>query len=182
MEMTAGAASKGQGSPSSRRTPLDEEAAVGLGFLDGDDEGEKEVEDDPFHFSSTKNVPLDRLRRWRQAALVLNASRRFRYTLDLKREEEKSLTLRKIRAHAQAIRAAHIFQAAGTVKPPDGDFGIGQEQLVLITKDHNISALEEHGGVRGLADSLKANLENGIWGDDGDIQRRRNLFGSNTYP
>ncbi|KAI4379676.1 hypothetical protein MLD38_005941 [Melastoma candidum] len=190
MEMTTGFISKGRGSPSPRRPPLDEEAAVGGGVVDSDYEGEKvEVGDDPFHFSSTKNVPIDRLRRWRQAALVLNASRRFRYTLDLKREEEKTITLRKIRAHAQAIRAAHLFQAAGaqsngTVKPsvPNGDFGIGQEQLVLITKDHNISALEEYDGVHGLADLLMTNLEDGIWGDDSDIQRRRNLFGSNTYP
>lgn len=39
-----------------------------------------------------------------QAALVLNASRRFRYTLDLKKEEEKDKIRRKIRAHAQVIR------------------------------------------------------------------------------
>ena len=39
-----------------------------------------------------------------QAALVLNASRRFRYTLDLKKEEEKEQIRRKIRAHAQVIR------------------------------------------------------------------------------
>ena len=41
---------------------------------------------------------------FQQAALVLNASRRFRYTLDLKKEEERDQVLRKIRAHAQAIR------------------------------------------------------------------------------
>jgi hypothetical protein len=41
---------------------------------------------------------------WQQAALVLNASRRFRYTLDLKKEEEKEQIRRKIRAHAQVIR------------------------------------------------------------------------------
>lgn len=39
-----------------------------------------------------------------QAALVLNASRRFRYTLDLRKEEEKEQVRRKIRAHAQVIR------------------------------------------------------------------------------
>ncbi|KAJ8748811.1 hypothetical protein K2173_011368 [Erythroxylum novogranatense] len=38
---------------------------------------------------STRNASMDRLRRCRQAALVLDASRRFRYALDLKREEEK---------------------------------------------------------------------------------------------
>jgi hypothetical protein len=41
---------------------------------------------------------------FQQAALVLNASRRFRYTLDLKKEEEKEIIRRKIRSHAQVIR------------------------------------------------------------------------------
>jgi Ca2+-transporting ATPase len=39
-----------------------------------------------------------------QAALVLNASRRFRYTLDLKKEEQKEEVIRKIRAQAHVIR------------------------------------------------------------------------------
>lgn len=39
-----------------------------------------------------------------QAAFVLNASRRFRYTLDLKKEEEKEQKKSMIRAHAQVIR------------------------------------------------------------------------------
>ncbi|KAK2646888.1 hypothetical protein Ddye_022083 [Dipteronia dyeriana] len=69
--------------------------------------------DDPFYIPSTKNAPISVLRRWRGKALVLNASRRFRYTLNLKREEEKPQRLRKIRAHAQAIYAAYIFQEAG---------------------------------------------------------------------
>ncbi|CAD6251689.1 unnamed protein product [Miscanthus lutarioriparius] len=54
---------------------------------------------DPFDIPA-KRAPVERLRRWRQAALVLNASRRFRYTLDLKKEEEKEQIRRKIRAHA----------------------------------------------------------------------------------
>ncbi|KAF3786789.1 hypothetical protein EJ110_NYTH24698 [Nymphaea thermarum] len=53
-----------------------------------------------------------------QAALVLNASRRFRYTLDLKKEEEKEEARKKIRAHAQAIRLLGVpmatFLAVGT--------------------------------------------------------------------
>jgi hypothetical protein len=44
-----------------------------------------------------------------QAALVLNASRRFRYTLDLKKEEEKEQIRRKIRAHAQVIRVYFLI-------------------------------------------------------------------------
>ena len=48
---------------------------------------------------------------FQQAALVLNASRRFRYTLDLKKEEEKEMIRRKIRAHAQVIRVVCHFLA-----------------------------------------------------------------------
>lgn len=31
---------------------------------------------------------------------------------------------------------------------PAGDFGIGPEQLVLMSKDHNVSSLKQYGGVR----------------------------------
>ncbi|KAI9191273.1 hypothetical protein LWI28_006175 [Acer negundo] len=147
-------------------------------------------DDDPFYISSTKNAPVNRLRRWRQAALVLNASRRFRYTLDLKRNEEKQQTLGKIRAHAQAIRAAYRFQEAGqqlnglTKLPsvPNNEFAIGQEQLSSMTRDHDITVLQQYGGVKGLSDLLKTNLDKGISGDDADLLKRRNAFGSNTYP
>ena len=49
-------------------------------------------------------MSLSFLSSFQQAALVLNASRRFRYTLDLEREEEKENLKRMIRAHAQVIR------------------------------------------------------------------------------
>ena len=49
-------------------------------------------------------MTLSFLPSFQQAALVLNASRRFRYTLDLEREEEKENLKRMIRAHAQVIR------------------------------------------------------------------------------
>ncbi|KAJ1439835.1 P-type ATPase [Sesbania bispinosa] len=135
----------------------------------------------PFDIARTKNASIERLRRWRQAALVLNASRRFRYTLDLKKEEEKKQILRKIRAHAQAIRAAYLFKAAGgqvseTIKPPStstGEFPIGQEQLASISREHDAAALQQYGGVAGISNLLKTNLEKGIHGDDADLSRRR---------
>jgi Ca2+-transporting ATPase len=111
--------------------------------------------------------------------------------LDLKKEEEKTSALRKIRAHAQAIRAAYLFKAAGervngaTVLPatPTGDFGIGEEPLTIMTRDHNISALREYGGVKGLANLLKTDLEKGIpENDDADLAKRKEVFGPNTYP
>lgn len=145
---------------------------------------------DPFDITRTKHASVERLRRWRQAALVLNASRRFRYTLDLKKDEEKKELISKIRAHAQAIRAAHLFRVAGerengttTLPPtPHGDYGIGPEQLATMTRDHNISAYKQYGGVNGLAGMVKTNLDKGVNGDDADLLKRRDTYGSNTYP
>ncbi|XP_061990308.1 calcium-transporting ATPase 10, plasma membrane-type-like isoform X2 [Rosa rugosa] len=116
----------------------------------GDDEQSSNV----FDITRTKHASVERLRRWRQAALVLNASRRFRYTLDLKKEEEKNQTLRKIRAHAQAIRAAFLFKESVTqengIVPPKpscaGEFPIGQEELASISRDHNFTTLQQYGG------------------------------------
>ncbi|WZZ21438.1 hypothetical protein YC2023_122825 [Brassica napus] len=138
-----------------------------------------------------KNASVERLQQWRKAALVLNASRRFRYTLDLKKEQEAQEMRKKIRTHAHALLAANRFidmgRDQGGGKPiasatPAGDFGIGPEQLVLMSKDHNIASLQQYGGAQGLADLLKTNTEKGISGDDEDLLNRKNIYGSNTYP
>ncbi|KAK4427477.1 Calcium-transporting ATPase 9, plasma membrane-type [Sesamum alatum] len=147
---------------------------------------------DPFDIGNTKNASHVLLKRWRQAALVLNASRRFRYTLDLRKEEEQEKRRRMIRAHAQVIRAALLFKLAGqraivlgtTVAPPspNGDYGIGLEQLASMNRDHNLSALQQYGGVSGLSNMLKTDPETGIYGHEDELLKRRNTFGSNTYP
>ncbi|CAN6243258.1 unnamed protein product [Urochloa humidicola] len=166
-----------------RRDEIDDECADVLGIdVRGPDA-------DPFDIPA-KRAPVERLRRWRQAALVLNASRRFRYTLDLKKEEEKEQIRRKIRAHAQVIRAALLFKEAGEKQNGDRElpeilprgFGIGEEQLTVMTRDHDYSALQEYGGVKGLANLLKTNLEKGIHGDEADLSCRANAFGANRYP
>ncbi|KAL4396114.1 hypothetical protein HN51_000633 [Arachis hypogaea] len=77
-----------------------------------------EDEGSPFDITTTKNASIDRLKQWRQAALVLNASRRFAYTLDLKKEEEREQVMRKVRNHAQAIRNAFRFRAASEAVQP----------------------------------------------------------------
>ncbi|XP_027343471.1 calcium-transporting ATPase 9, plasma membrane-type-like [Abrus precatorius] len=148
--------------------------------------------DDPFDITHTKNAPPEALRRWREAAFVLNASRRFRYTLDLKKEEETEHKKNMIRAHAQVIRAALLFRLAGerelvtstTVASPTpvGEYAVGLEQLVSMSKEQSISALQQHGGVKGLSDLLKSNPDKGISGDDVDLLKRKNAFGTNTYP
>ncbi|KAK9054776.1 hypothetical protein SSX86_025855 [Deinandra increscens subsp. villosa] len=148
--------------------------------------------DDPFDIATTKNASTHTLRRWRQAALVLNASRRFRYTLDLRKNEDQEKRRRMIRSHAQVIRAALLFKLAGqralvletTVAPPSpsGGYGIALEQLVSMTRDHNITALLQYGGVKGLSEMLKTDPERGVPGDDTELSNRRITFGSNTYP
>ncbi|XP_057453394.1 calcium-transporting ATPase 9, plasma membrane-type-like isoform X2 [Lotus japonicus] len=160
---------------------------------DDDDDDDLLVDpNDPFDITQTKNAPPETLKRWRQAAFVLNASRRFRYTLDLKKEEEKEQKKSMIRAHAQVIRAALLFRLAGerelvtstTVSSSthDGDYEVGLEQLVSLSKNQNISALQQYGGVKGLSKSLKSDPDKGINGDDVDLLKRKNAFGTNTYP
>ncbi|GMY35290.1 calcium-transporting ATPase 8, plasma membrane-type-like isoform X2 [Fagus crenata] len=163
----------------------------------GDDLNEDEEEEflpsplDPFDIGP-KNASIESLRKLRRAALVLNASRRFRYTLDLKRQEEKTQPMRRVKAHVEAIRAANLFTAAGerangtlepVLSPPTGgDFAIGQDQLAAMSRDHNVEALQQYGGVKGLSELLRTNLEKGIQVDDADLLKRKNAFGSNTYP
>ncbi|XP_022854989.1 calcium-transporting ATPase 8, plasma membrane-type-like [Olea europaea var. sylvestris] len=148
-----------------------------------------------FDIPRTKSASLERLRRWRQAALVLNASRRFRYTLDLKKEEERKQSLAKFRSHIQVLRAANRFQnnvKENVPKAPGplphstttrvGNFDISLEELVSMTRENDLSLLQQCGGVKGVADKLKSDLEKGIPGDDIDLVSRKNAYGSNTYP
>ncbi|XP_025803535.1 calcium-transporting ATPase 5, plasma membrane-type-like isoform X3 [Panicum hallii] len=138
-------------------------AAVAEEELEQAVEGAEEGED-AFDIPS-KNASHDRLRRWRQAALVLNASRRFRYTLDLEREEEKENLKRMIRAHAQVIRAVFLFKEAGQKN-------LGETMTPLFSR-----RLEG-----GLSDLLKSNLDKGVSPDEDELLQRRDIFGANTYP
>lgn len=151
---------------------------------------------DPFEFVSTKSEPVDRLKRWRQAALVLNASRRYRYTLDLKMEEEerKKNIVAKIRTHAEAIRAAYLFQAH--VEKPDGkplltrtlaehpsailigNHNAKPQQLDSMTRDRDFSFSQNVGVVKEMTDPDKGDNDD----DELNISVRKSMFGSNTYP
>ncbi|KAL8046370.1 hypothetical protein ABFX02_08G173200 [Erythranthe guttata] len=51
-----------------------------------------------------------------------------------------------------------------------------------MNRDHNITALQQYGGVKGLAEMIKTDVETGIYGDENELSRRKNAFGSNTYP
>ncbi|OWM87298.1 hypothetical protein CDL15_Pgr022405 [Punica granatum] len=83
-----------------------------------------------------------RLRRWREAALNLNASRRFRYTLDLKKEQEKQQTLRKTRAHAQAIRNIEFRLREGVTSDGVSKFVVNQPRAAVQTPQRVVSAVK----------------------------------------
>ncbi|KAM1874304.1 hypothetical protein ACFX13_008044 [Malus domestica] len=53
--------------------------------------------------------------------------------------------------------------------------------LVQMVKDKDLAALNESGGVIGVATSLGTNPKNGIHGNELEVNRRREIFGSNTY-
>ncbi|XXG71086.1 hypothetical protein AAC387_Pa07g0418 [Persea americana] len=130
-----------------------------------------EEEDDTFTIPS-KNVTIEHHRKWTHATLVLNAARRFRYTLNLKKEEEKEETKQKIRMHPQVIQAALLFNEAGEKQLP------GAPEFV-VKKGEFISTCK---AVKGLASLLKTNMEKGISGDNSESLHRQSVFGVNNYP
>eukprot|EP00252_Welwitschia_mirabilis_P024143 TRINITY_DN704_c0_g1_i1.p1 TRINITY_DN704_c0_g1~~TRINITY_DN704_c0_g1_i1.p1 ORF type:complete len:1098 (-),score=233.81 TRINITY_DN704_c0_g1_i1:295-3588(-) len=150
---------------------------------DFDEPGRSSIFDIP-----PKKAPLEALRKWRQATLALNASRRFRYTLDLKREKEKEEILSKIRAGAQAVRAVQRFKEFGKrategvpETAPEG-FAIGPTTLANLVRERDYCSLEQIGGVSQVASYIHSNLEEGIADDPEELERRKIAFGENTYP
>ncbi|KAL6214644.1 hypothetical protein ACLB2K_014076 [Fragaria x ananassa] len=59
---------------------------------------------------------------------------------------------------------------------------IDHEGLAKMVKEKDMVALRKFGGVTGITTSLGTNQKNGLPGNDVEINKRRELFGSNTYP
>ncbi|WMV47828.1 hypothetical protein MTR67_041213 [Solanum verrucosum] len=59
--------------------------------------------------------------------------------------------------------------------------GIDQSSLAKLVKDKSIDELANLGGVQGVAASLKSDTTDGVSGDQEDVARRHEAFGSNTY-
>lgn len=85
----------------------------------------------------------------------------------------------------QQFMAPKKVQLNETTKPlqtSTGEFPIGLEQLASISREHDIASLQQYGGVAGVSNLLKNDLEKGVDGDDVDLLRWRNAFASNNYP
>ncbi|XP_050373823.1 calcium-transporting ATPase 10, plasma membrane-type-like [Argentina anserina] len=125
-------------------------------------------------------LPVERVNRWTQAKLCLNALYRFRHTLVLKSAEKKQAE-RKLRTLTEVIRAAiKLKDAADHVKGTGESFPIEPDALASLMRNSDLDALQQYGGKEGLADLVKTDLDRGICGDD--LPKRRIKFGANVYP
>ncbi|KAJ4725235.1 Calcium-transporting ATPase [Melia azedarach] len=58
-------------------------------------------------------------------------------------------------------------------------FSIDKEMLAKLVEDNSFTSLHQSGGIHGIAAALETILETGISGQEMDLQRRREVFGSN---
>ncbi|WZY69612.1 hypothetical protein YC2023_001852 [Brassica napus] len=161
---------------SPRRRSVDLEA----GFA-GDDGVTQEMA--AFHGGDVVTESPNPFRRLRSAVLAITATRRFKIVLDSKKESEREEEVCGSHDHQATTRAAARLLSQSEeqvhvvgIEIPDEFGGVKLEEFVSsISRDDGLR-------VRGLSRLLLTDLEKGICGSHEDIQRRRDIFGSNTYP
>eukprot|EP00249_Psilotum_nudum_P017892 c26539_g2_i1 orf=123-2279(+) len=132
-----------------------------------------------------KEASLEKLEGWRKAALVLNATRRFRYTANLKKRRELLEGKRRFKVGVLATKAAILFTGGhrgpypSDVKVHAHGFSVDPQRLANLDKSNNI--YHELGNLTGIAQKLRVPLEVGILGTEEDIKARQEVFGQNTY-
>ncbi|MCO5611739.1 hypothetical protein L7F22_065997 [Adiantum nelumboides] len=128
-----------------------------------------------------KGLTSKSLQRWKKATLVLNATRRFRYTTN-DSEELRQERLRRLWTGAQAVRAVNLFLKAGAVFNASDDFKVEPQKLVLMIQQQQLETLQDLGGIKGVLSLLKTSTELGANDNSQELEARRKMFGSNTYP
>ncbi|XP_059652751.1 calcium-transporting ATPase 12, plasma membrane-type-like [Cornus florida] len=63
----------------------------------------------------------------------------------------------------------------------DHHYHVEPTSLVKMVKEKSFDLLRQLGGVQAIVTNLGSHVDNGIHGDDEDVRRRREAFGSNTY-
>nr|XP_010917644.2 calcium-transporting ATPase 7, plasma membrane-type [Elaeis guineensis] len=111
-------------------------------------------------------------KRWRVAMTVIYSCRTI-------------CTLAKKKLHAVLRSPSYI---ALDIDDADEDrsgspvFDVDAEVLSTVVKEKRLDDLHRLGGVGGLVGKLASHAEAGIAGGIGDLRRRQEVFGSNTYP
>ncbi|KAL2622967.1 hypothetical protein R1flu_003172 [Riccia fluitans] len=144
-----------------------------------------------FLIENAKDVSDEVLEKWRKSTLVLNAARRFRYTVDLKKKKQNDQK-KRFKVGGLAAKAAFRFIEAGRITPTkvteyqekarEYGFPIDAASLASMVEKSDKSALKMHGFVAGVAKKLKINESEGVIEDEAGIQERKEVFGTNTYP
>lgn len=62
------------------------------------------------------------------------------------------------------------------------DYGVGAKQLAQLVERRDAHMLQQLGGVTGLARKLKSPPKQGLQMNENDLNVRREVFGTNTYP
>ncbi|KAM6566262.1 hypothetical protein CsatA_025390 [Cannabis sativa] len=112
-------------------------------------------------------------KKWHSAFVTIYCSRAFSSSLKASSSPQQTSYTTKI----PPFPYSHTIVNVKT----ENCFEMDQNKLNQLTKDKDLSQLEELGGVDGLAKALKTDAEHGIHSDDKDIARRVEEFGSNTY-
>ncbi|KAG0581781.1 hypothetical protein M758_3G006500 [Ceratodon purpureus] len=140
----------------------------------------------------SKGGDPESLETWRKYSLALNATRRFRYTADLEKRRERAEALEqkrcKLRTVGAAAKAASRINGIIKSMKPSADvqgitsYEVGVKQLAHLVESKDSDMLEDLGGVMGLAQKLETSPKQGLQMDESDLDQRRDVFGTNTYP
>ncbi|KAG6552449.1 hypothetical protein Mapa_006010 [Marchantia paleacea] len=144
-----------------------------------------------FILESSKNAGDEVLEKWRASTFTINAARRFRYTLDLNKKKQNDQK-KKFKVGGLAAKAAFRFIEAGRITPEKvtlyrekaakNGFGVDAATLATMVEKNDKDTLNNLGRVQGLAAQLQVTEKRGVSEDEADIQKRKEVFGSNTYP
>ncbi|KAL3328949.1 hypothetical protein AABB24_036190 [Solanum stoloniferum] len=120
-------------------------------------------------------VDFSSKKRWHLAFATIYCSRAFKIKTSTKALHGAAYNPRK------ALRVSTDTIAIDVVQDHPFFSGIDQSSLAKLVKDKNIEELANLGGVQGVAASLKSDTTDGVSGDQEDVARRHEAFGSNTY-
>eukprot|EP00898_Chlorokybus_atmophyticus_P006565 jgi/Chlat1/690/Chrsp104S01168 len=64
----------------------------------------------------------------------------------------------------------------------DTEYDIDAKELKQLNENHSVDELQNRGGVAGIMRLIKTDEEAGLVDNDKELEKRRDVFGSNTYP
>ncbi|XP_049407098.1 putative calcium-transporting ATPase 13, plasma membrane-type isoform X1 [Solanum stenotomum] len=120
-------------------------------------------------------VDFSSKKRWHLAFATIYCSRAFKIKTSTKALHGAAYNPKKALHESTDTIAIDVVQ--------DHPFfsGIDQSSLSKLVKDKSVDELANLGGVQGVAASLKSDTTDGVSGDQEDVARRHEAFGSNTY-